>query len=123
MKNITNWLVNDDEKINKIVNISSHSWDVISGYKQNIKNELKAILTQNLTIIEDHLGIMNRTNPNKKYLSLFKETMEQLGFKELQIKYALENIKINENIEQCVEDAIKLIALKNKFDKEYKEIN
>ena len=49
--------------------------------------------------------------------------MKQLGFKELQIKYALENIKITENIEQCVEDAIKLIALKNKFDKEYKEIN
>ena len=66
---------------------------------------------------------MSRTNPNKKYLSLFKETMEQLGFKELQIKYALENIKINENIEQCVEDAIKLIATKNKFDKECKEIN
>lgn len=66
---------------------------------------------------------MNKTNSNKKYLSLFKETMEQLGFKELQIKYALENIKINENIEQCVEDAIKLIALKNKFDKECNEIN
>ena len=53
---------------------------------------------------------MSRTNPNKKYLSLFKETMEQLGFKELQIKYALEKIKITENIEQCVEDAIKLIS-------------
>ena len=66
---------------------------------------------------------MNRTNPNKKYLSLFKETMEQLGFKEKETKYAYENIKITENIEQCVEDAIKLIALKNKFDKEYKEIN
>ena len=70
------------------------------------------------------MGIeMNNKSQNKKYLSLFKETMEQLGFKELQIKYALENIKINENIEQCVEDAIKLIALKNEFDKEYKEIN
>ena len=66
---------------------------------------------------------MNRTNLNKKYLSLFKETMEQLSFKELQIKYALENIKITEDIEKCVEDAIKLIALKNKFDKECKEIN
>ena len=66
---------------------------------------------------------MNSINSNKKYLSLFKETMKQLGFKELQIKYALQNIKINENIEQCVEDAIKLIALKNKFDKECKEIN
>lgn len=47
---------------------------------------------------------------NKKYLSLFKETMKQLGFKTQQIKYALENIKINENIEQCVEEAIKLIS-------------
>jgi len=91
--------------------------------QKNIKNGLKIILTQDLIIIEEHLGIMNRTNPNKKYLSLFIETMKQLGFKELQIKYALENIKINENIEKCVEDAIKLIALKNKFDKEYKEIN
>ena len=65
----------------------------------------------------------NKSNSNKKYISWFKETMQQLGFKELQIKYALEKIKITENIEQCVEDAIKLIALKNKFDKQGKEIN
>ena len=70
------------------------------------------------------MGIeMNNKSQNKKYISWFKETMEQLGFKELQIKYALENIKITENIEQCVEDAIKLIAFKNKLDKEGKEIN
>lgn len=30
-KNITNWLVNDKEKISKIVNIPLHSWNVISG--------------------------------------------------------------------------------------------
>ena len=66
---------------------------------------------------------MNRTNPNKKYLSLFKETMKMLGFKTEQIEIALQKIKITENIEQCVEDAIKLIALRNKFDKECKEIN
>ena len=33
-----------------------------------------------------------------------------LGFKTQQIKYALENIKITEDIEKCVEDAIKLIS-------------
>lgn len=34
-KNITNWLVNDEEKINKIVKISARSWEVISGdYKK-----------------------------------------------------------------------------------------
>ena len=55
---------------------------------------------------------------SNSYNDQFEETMKMLGFKTQQIKYALENIKINENIEQCVEDAIKLIALKNKFDKE-----
>ena len=60
---------------------------------------------------------------SNSYNNQFEETMKMLGFKTQQIKYALEKIKITENIEQCVEDAIKLIALKNKFDKEYKEIN
>ena len=57
---------------------------------------------------------------SNSYNNQFEETMKMLGFKTQQIKYALEKIKITENIEQCVEDAIKLIALKNKFDKEYK---
>ena len=60
---------------------------------------------------------------SNSYNNQFEETMKMLGFKTQQIKYALEKIKITENIEQCVEDAIKLIALKNKLDKEGKEIN
>ena len=55
---------------------------------------------------------------SNSYNNQFEETMKMLGFKTQQIKYALEKIKITENIEQCVEDAIKLIALKNKLDKE-----
>lgn len=47
---------------------------------------------------------------SNSYNNQFEETMKMLGFKTQQIKYALENIKINENIEQCVEDAIKLIS-------------
>ena len=57
---------------------------------------------------------------SNSYNNQFEETMKMLGFKTQQIKYALEKIKITENIEQCVEDAINLIALKNKFDKEGK---
>ena len=54
-----------------------------------------------------------KTKPKlNSYSNQFEETMKMLGFKTQQIKYALENIKITENIEQCVEDAIKLIALK-----------
>ena len=58
---------------------------------------------------------------SNSYNNQFEETMKMLGFKTQQIKYALEKIKITENIEQCVEDAIKLIALKNKLGKEGKE--
>ena len=60
---------------------------------------------------------------SNSYNNQFEETMKMLGFKTQQIKYALEKIKITENIEQCVEDAIKLIAFKNKLDKEGEEIN
>ena len=47
---------------------------------------------------------------SNSYNNQFEETMKMLGFKTQQIKYALEKIKITENIEQCVEDAIKLIS-------------
>ena len=47
---------------------------------------------------------------SNSYNNQFEETMKMLGFKTQQIKYALERIKITENIEQCVEDAIKLIS-------------
>lgn len=47
---------------------------------------------------------------SNSYNNQFEETMKMLGFKTQQIKYALGKIKITENIEQCVEDAIKLIS-------------
>ena len=47
---------------------------------------------------------------SNSYNNQFEETMKMLWFKTQQIKYALEKIKITENIEQCVEDAIKLIS-------------
>lgn len=47
---------------------------------------------------------------SNSYNNQFEETMKMLGFKTQQIRYALEKIKITENIEQCVEDAIKLIS-------------
>ena len=47
---------------------------------------------------------------SNSYNNQFEETMKMLGFKTQQIKYALEKIKITENVEQCVEDAIKLIS-------------
>ena len=109
---------NKDE-LEKINYVSSRvANNIISNYQSKYAKFVEKLVND-----EDWKAKNKVSNPNKKYLSLFIETMKQLGFKELQIKYALENIKINENIEQCVEDAIKLIATKNEFDKECNEIN
>ena len=52
-----------------------------------------------------------KTKPKlNSYSNQFEETMKMLGFKTQQIKYALQNLKITEDIEKCVEDAIKLIS-------------
>ena len=44
------------------------------------------------------------------FVTQFEDTMKMLGFKNPQIQYALDKMEINENIEKCVEDAIKLIS-------------
>lgn len=50
---------------------------------------------------------------NNTYINQFEDTIKMLGFKPSQIKYALNNVEVNENIEKCVEDAIKLISQHN----------
>ncbi|ACF07255.1 Holliday junction DNA helicase [Metamycoplasma arthritidis] len=40
----------------------------------------------------------------------FLDTMKMLGFKQQQIKFALDKIELNDDIETCVENAIKLIS-------------
>lgn len=42
----------------------------------------------------------------------FEYTMRMLGFKKQQISYALEKMSITENIEESVENAIKIIGMK-----------
>ena len=44
------------------------------------------------------------------FVTQFEDTMKMLGFKNPQIQYALDKMEINENIEKCVEHAIKLIS-------------
>ncbi|ASI54056.1 Holliday junction branch migration protein RuvA [Metamycoplasma hyosynoviae] len=51
-----------------------------------------------------------KVEPRNSHIREFEETMKMLGFKGHQIKYALEKLTITDNIEQCIEDAIKLIS-------------
>ncbi|ADE19445.1 Holliday junction branch migration protein RuvA [Mycoplasma crocodyli] len=54
----------------------------------------------------------NETAKNINALSDVSESLKMLGFKEKQISYALSKIKISEQLEDMVEQSIKLIANK-----------
>ncbi len=93
---------NKDE-LEKINYVSSRvSINIVSNYQSKY-----AKFVEKLVNGEDWKA---KNKVSNSYNNQFEETMKMLGFKTQQIKYALEKIKITENIEQCVEDAIKLIS-------------
>lgn len=93
---------NKDE-LEKINYVSSRvANNIVSNYQSKY-----AKFVEKLVNCEDWKA---KNKVSNSYNNQFEETMKMLGFKTQQIKYALEKIKITENIEQCVEDAIKLIS-------------
>ncbi|VEU58826.1 Holliday junction branch migration protein RuvA [Mycoplasmopsis gallinacea] len=73
---------------------------------KNICNELQrkwAKITSNIS---------KKTKEDLNNISEVSKTLETLGFKKKQIEYALENLKTKTNIDQMVEDSIKIIATK-----------
>lgn len=91
------------EELEKINYVSSRvANNIVSNYQSKY-----AKFVEKLVNGEDWKA---KNKVSNSYNNQFEETMKMLGFKTQQIKYALEKIKITENIEQCVEDAIKLIS-------------
>ncbi|BAP39347.1 Holliday junction branch migration protein RuvA [Metamycoplasma canadense] len=62
---------------------------------------------------ENELEKFNKTSKLNSNLKEFEETMKMLGFKNNQIKLALENMELTNNIEESVEMAIKIISQKH----------
>ncbi|CRH45651.1 Holliday junction DNA helicase RuvA [Mycoplasmopsis arginini] len=61
---------------------------------------------------EDELQKFNKATQTNSSLKEFEETMKMLGFKPNQIKLALDNMELTNNIEESVENAIKIISQK-----------
>ncbi|AZZ65504.1 Holliday junction branch migration protein RuvA [Metamycoplasma phocicerebrale] len=61
---------------------------------------------------EEDLNKFNSKAKSSSNLKEFEETMKMLGFKNSQIKLALDNMEITNNIEESVENAIKIISQK-----------
>ena len=98
-------LISDGNKdeLGKINYISSRvANNIVSNYQSKYAKFVETLVNG-----EDWKA---KNKVSNSYNNQFEKTMKMLGFKTQQIKYALEKIKITENIEQCVEDAIKLIS-------------
>ncbi|WP_027122699.1 Holliday junction branch migration protein RuvA [Metamycoplasma spumans] len=77
--------------------------NIIFAYKDKYSKFLEKMDNDDLTKIKNQ-------NTLTKIQNQFEEAMKMLGFKSQQIKYAMNNIELNENIEQCIENAIKIIG-------------
>ncbi|MBN4089502.1 Holliday junction branch migration protein RuvA [Mycoplasma enhydrae] len=61
---------------------------------------------------EEDLAKFNNKTKQNSHLKEFEETMKMLGFKSSQIKLALDNMELSSDIEESVENAIKIISQK-----------
>ena len=103
-ENIINYIANgNNEELVKIPYVSSKiANNIIFTYKEKYTKFLSKLTDEEMSKVKP----IQASNIENK----FKETMQMLGFKNQQIKFALDNMQINDNIEKCVEDAIILIS-------------
>ena len=98
------------------ISILNEGWEKIIAM---VANEDKEALQEIFNFKDKYAKLLEKlegfeTYKMKKvtnnFVTQFEDTMKMLGFKNPQIQYALDKMEINENIEKCVEDAIKLIS-------------
>ncbi|AWX69226.1 Holliday junction branch migration protein RuvA [[Mycoplasma] anseris] len=104
-ENVLNWIANSNsEELNKIPYVSSKiANNIIFSFKE------KYVKFFNKLNSDEVAKTIIATKVNKN-VNEFENTMKMLGFKNKQIKFALDNLNINDDIDSCVEEAIKLIG-------------
>ncbi|WP_373440863.1 Holliday junction branch migration protein RuvA [Metamycoplasma equirhinis] len=106
-ENVLNYIATED--CNSLMKVSYVSQRIANNIIYNYKEKYQKFLSK---LSEDEISKFKNKISESNAQSQFEETMKMLGFKSQQIKYALENMKLTENIEECVENAIKIIGSK-----------
>ncbi|WP_373589979.1 Holliday junction branch migration protein RuvA [Metamycoplasma equirhinis] len=106
-ENVLNYIATED--CNSLMKVSYVSQRIANNIIYNYKEKYQKFLSK---LSEDEISKFKNKISESDAQSQFEETMKMLGFKSQQIKYALENMKLTENIEECVENAIKIIGSK-----------
>ncbi|ENY70001.1 Holliday junction branch migration protein RuvA [Mycoplasmopsis arginini] len=106
-ENIINYIANSDkEKLTKIPYVSNK---IANSILLTLKDKYEKFISK---MAEDELQKFNKATQTNSSLKEFEETMKMLGFKPNQIKLALDNMELTNNIEESVENAIKIISQK-----------
>ncbi|WP_373435182.1 Holliday junction branch migration protein RuvA [Metamycoplasma equirhinis] len=106
-ENVLNYIATED--CNSLMKVSYVSQRIANNIIYNYKEKYQKFLSK---LSEDEISKFKNKISESNAQSQFEEAMKMLGFKSQQIKYALENMKLTENIEECVENAIKIIGSK-----------
>ncbi|MBN0970766.1 Holliday junction branch migration protein RuvA [Mycoplasma phocoeninasale] len=106
-ENVINYIANDDRKALMEVSYVNQKLanNIIFAYRDKYQKFISKLT-------DEEISKFNGKVANSSNTKEFEDTMKMLGFKSQQIKYALENMSITENIEESVERAIKIIGNK-----------
>ncbi|WP_330463601.1 Holliday junction branch migration protein RuvA [Metamycoplasma gateae] len=106
-ENIINYIANSNkEELTKIPFVSSK---IANSILLTFKDKYEKFISK---MSGEEMDKFNKTTKSSLFLKEFEETMKMLGFKNNQIKLALDNMELTNNIEESVENAIKIISKK-----------
>ncbi|ENY68682.1 Holliday junction DNA helicase RuvA [Metamycoplasma auris 15026] len=106
-ENIISYIASSNkEELTKIPYVSSK---IANAILFSFKDKYAKFLSK---INNEDLERFNKTIKTNQSLKEFEDTMRMLGFKPSQIKLALDNMEITNNIEESVENAIQIISKK-----------
>ncbi|PZW01415.1 Holliday junction branch migration protein RuvA [Metamycoplasma auris] len=106
-ENIISYIATSNkEELTKIPYVSSK---IANAILFNFKDKYAKFISK---INNEDLEKFNKTVKTNQILKEFEDTMRMLGFKPSQIKLALDNMELTNNIEESVENAIQIISKK-----------
>ncbi|AWX42825.1 Holliday junction DNA helicase RuvA [Metamycoplasma cloacale] len=104
-ENIISWIANGNyEQLQKIPYVSHK---VVNNMVFSLQEKYRKLISK---LNSDELEKINVEQKIDKNTTEFENAMKMLGFKTKQIKYALDNMKLTNDIEKSIEEAIKIIG-------------
>ncbi|MGX9394970.1 Holliday junction branch migration protein RuvA [Mycoplasma sp. 1781] len=106
-ENIINYIANSNKE--ELIKVPYVSPKIANAILLTLKDKYIKFISK---MSDEEMQKFNKVSKNNTVLKEFEETMKMLGFKNNQIRLALDNMELTSNIEESVENAIKIISQK-----------